>query len=179
MSGRFGYRLPFGAQPRPDGATSFRLWAPACTSVSLELRDHAPMPMRFEGEGWFGASAQVPPGTRYRYRLADGLCVPDPASRLQDGDVHGWSVVFDPQAHEWTHEDWRGRPWHEAVIYEAHVGLAGGFVGLARQLERLRDLGITAIELMPIADFPGARNWGYDGALPYAPDSSCTARRAS
>ena len=171
MSAQFAYKLPFGAECE-GGRTRFRLWAPACESVSLELRDRPPAPMRAEADGWFAAEADAPYGTRYRFRLPDGMGVPDPASRLQDGDVHGWSVVFDARAHDWANSDWRGRPWHETIIYEAHVGLMGGFVGVARQLERLRDLGITAIELMPLNDFPGARNWGYDGVLPYAPDAS-------
>ncbi len=172
MSARHARRLPFGAEPGPGGRTSFRIWAPACASVALALRDAAPLAMQPQGDGWFGLEASAPPGTRYRFVLPGGLAVPDPASRLQDGDVHGWSVVFAADAHEWQNESWRGRPWHESVIYEAHVGLFGGFVGLARHLERLADLGFTAIELMPINDFPGQRNWGYDGVLPFAPDES-------
>ncbi len=171
MSARFARKLPFGAQTR-DGRTDFRLWAPACERVSLELQGRDPQAMQREADGWFSATADAPPGTRYRYRLPDGMAVPDPASRLQDGDVHGWSVVFDAEAHEWQNTGWRGRPWHEAVIYEAHCGLLGGFSGVSAALERLRDLGFTAIELMPINDFPGARNWGYDGVLPYAPDAA-------
>jgi maltooligosyltrehalose trehalohydrolase len=168
----FGWRLPFGAELRPDGATSFRFWAPSCDSVALELRDGPRQSMEATGEGWFEAQADAPPGTRYRYVLPDGLAVPDPASRYQDGDVHGWSVVLDPRAHEWTQRGWRGRPWHEAVIYELHPGLMGGFTGIRDELERLADLGVTAVELMPINEFPGTRNWGYDGVLPYAPDSA-------
>ena len=99
------------------------------------------------------------------YRTA--LAVPDPASRAQSDDVHGPSVVVDPASYEWRNEHWRGRPWEEAVLYELHVGILGGFGGVARELPRLADLGITAVELMPIAEFPGARNWGYDGVLPF------------
>ncbi len=168
----FAHRLPFGAELDIDGATSFRLWAPACDSVDLECRDRPRQAMRATGDGWFEARADAPAGTRYRFVLPDGLAVPDPASRLQDGDVHGWSVVVDPRAHDWRQTQWRGRPWNEAVIYELHPGLMGGFAGIVGALERLRDLGITAIELMPINEFPGARNWGYDGVLPYAPDAS-------
>ena len=172
MSERFGYPLPFGAELQPDGRTRFRLWAPMCARVELELRDQQPVAMQPEADGWFTITTLAPPGTHYRYRLPDGLAVPDPASRLQDSDVHGWSVVLDPLAHEWQHGDWRGRPWAETVLYEVHVGLMGGFNGVARQLEHLRDFGITAIELMPLNEFPGARNWGYDGVIPYAPDSA-------
>ncbi len=101
--------------------------------------------------------------------------MPDPASRFQPEDVHGASVVVDPRAYAWQQPDWCGRPWHETVIYELHVGAfsaEGSYDGLCRKLDHLVDLGVTAVELMPIADFSGARNWGYDGVLAYAPDSS-------
>ncbi|HWG05109.1 MAG TPA: malto-oligosyltrehalose trehalohydrolase, partial [Beijerinckiaceae bacterium] len=98
--------------------------------------------------------------------------LPDPASRAQTGDVHDWSLVIDPFAYKWRDRDWRGRPWEEAVLYELHVGLFGGFRGVIRELPRLANLGLTAIELMPIAEFPGCRNWGYDGVLPFAPEHS-------
>lgn len=110
-------------------------------------------------------------GTRYRFRAA-GLSIPDPASRMQAGDVHDWSIVTDPDSYKWKHEEWLGKPWKEAVIYELHAGLLGGFSGIARRLPELKEMGITAIELMPIADFSGDRNWGYDGVLPFAPDRS-------
>ncbi len=172
MAARFAHALPFGAEWRPDGTTHFRLWAPSIVGMTLEIDGGSPHAMQAEAGGWQVAAVRCGPGTRYRYRLPDGTAVPDPASRLQDGDVHGWSVVFDPRAHEWHEADWRGRPWHEAVIYEVHAGVLGGFSGIAGRLEGLRDLGVTAIELMPIADFPGARNWGYDGVLAFAPDGS-------
>ena len=98
--------------------------------------------------------------------------VPDPASRAQAGDIDQHSVVVDPHAYRWRHSTWRGRPWHEAVIYEVHVGVLGGFAAVEQQLARLVELGITAIELMPLGQFPGERNWGYDGVLPYAPQAS-------
>jgi maltooligosyltrehalose trehalohydrolase len=98
--------------------------------------------------------------------------VPDPASRLQAGDVHDPSVVVDPGAHAWQHTGWRGRPWTETVLYELHVGALGGYAGVQARLPALAALGVTAVELMPINDFPGARNWGYDGVLPFAPDAA-------
>ena len=101
--------------------------------------------------------------------------MPDPASRRNPQGVHGPSEVVDPEAFEWTDEDWRPPPWQEAVIYELHVGTftpEGTFAGVARKLEHLQQLGVTAIELMPIAEFPGSRGWGYDGVLPYAPASA-------
>ncbi len=130
------------------------------------------MPMSSAEGGWFEVEAQCGAGARYRYILQDGMAVPDPASRAQDGDIHGKSVVIDPSAYRWQHLDWKGRPWHEMVLYELHPGLLGGFAGVARALPRLAELGVTAVELMPIAEFPGARNWGYDGALPFAPECS-------
>src|SRR3546814_11315884 len=98
------------------------------------------------------------------------LCVPDPASRLQDGDIHDASIVTDVDVYPWRNENWRGLPWSQTVLYEIHVGLAGGFRGVQERLADLFELGITAIELMPIAEFSGRRNLGYDGVLPYAPD---------
>jgi maltooligosyltrehalose trehalohydrolase len=169
---QFRHILPFGAEPDGDGGTRFRLWAPDAAEVSLEIEGAAPIPMAEAGDGWREATAPYGPGTRYRYRLADGLAVPDPASRLQDGDVHDASVVVDAEAYRWRTPGWIGRPWHEAVLYEVHPGAMGGFDGIRARLPALKELGITAIELMPIADFPGRRNWGYDGVLPFAPDAA-------
>ena len=129
-------------------------------------------PMTRSADGWFEAELNCGAGTRYRYVLQDGTAVPDPASRAQSGDIHGFSVVVDPSHYQWRHPEWQGRPWTEAIIYELHAGLLGGYAGVARELPRLAALGITAIELMPIAEFPGTRNWGYDGALPFAPECS-------
>lgn len=168
----FAYPLPFGAAVRDGQTTRFRLWAPDLDTVGLEIEDNVPIPMHKQPDGWFEATASARPGTRYRYRLPGGLAVPDPASRLQAGDVHDPSVVVDPAAYDWRCGDWRGRKWHEAVIYELHAGAMGGFSGIRARLPALKGLGITAIELMPIADFPGQRNWGYDGVLPYAPDTA-------
>ena len=155
-----------------EGGTTFRFWAPAAGEIRLEIRDgdtHAIEPR--EG-GWFELTLPAAAGTRYRYVLPDGLKVPDPASRFQDGDVHGWSVLVDPLCYAWKETRWAGRPWREAAIYELHAGAMGGFSGVADALPRLAELGVTAVQLMPIADFPGARNWGYDGVLPYAPDAA-------
>lgn len=162
----------FGALASQDGTTLFQLWAPDKEHVALELAGRAPMTMRACPGGFFKVRTDCAPGSRYRYRVAPDLTVPDPASRLQDGDVHDASIVVMPGIYPWAHPDWRGRPWTEAVLYEIHAGLAGGFRGIEKQLAQLADLGVTAIELMPIADFPGPRNWGYDGVLPYAPDSA-------
>ena len=166
------YERRFGATPIGAGKTRFRLWAPDKPAVSLEIEGRDPIGLTASSDGWHAGVVDCGPGTRYRYRVGADLAVPDPASRAQAGDVHDASVVVDPDAYQWRHTDWRGRPWHEAVIYELHVGLCGGFTGVTARLPDLAELGVTVVELMPIADFPGARNWGYDGVLPYAPDAA-------
>jgi maltooligosyltrehalose trehalohydrolase len=161
----------FGAVHLTSGLTRFRIWAPnAEHGVTLEIPDREPLAMTDVGNGYYEIQTPCPPGTHYRYRISPDLSVPDPASRLQAGDVHDDSVVVASDAYTWRNAEWRGRPWHEAVFYEIHPGIAGGFEGIERRLPELAELGITAVELMPIADFPGPRNWGYDGVLPYAPD---------
>jgi malto-oligosyltrehalose trehalohydrolase len=166
--------MPFGATVGSDGVR-FRLWAPSARAVEIEV-DGRLIAARPVGEGWYEHDArEAGAGTRYRYRIDGELFIPDPASRFNPDDVHGASVVVDPRAFAWTDGDWRGRPWQEAVIYELHVGTfsqEGTYRGVEAHLDRLADLGITAIELMPLADFPGARNWGYDGVLPFAPDAA-------
>jgi maltooligosyltrehalose trehalohydrolase len=172
--------MPFGAEFDAQGRTRFRLWAPSATEVELELSgtDSAfrSVPIAELGDGWYETVCEdAPPGTRYRYRIDQELLSPDPASRFNPDDVHGASEVVDPCAYEWRDERWRGRSWSEAVIYELHVGAftrAGTFAAVEKRLAELVRHGITAIELMPVADFPGRRNWGYDGVLPFAPDSS-------
>ena len=167
------------AHDSTEAGVRFRLWAPAARVVEVKLEHESDprfLPMDAEGEGWFAlATPAARPGTRYRFRIDAGMEVPDPASRYQPDDVNGPSVVVDPDAYAWQHPDWRGRPWHETVLYELHVGTftpAGTFEGLRERLGHLVELGVTAIELMPIADFSGGRNWGYDGVLPFAPDSA-------
>lgn len=165
-----GYRPSFGALADGRGRVRFRLWAPDQSAVNLEIEGRPSFAMAATGNGWFEVEADATPGTRYEYILSDGRSVPDPASRAQHEDVHGPSVVVDPSSYDWRQTEWRGRPWHESIIYELHVGAFGGFKGVERELPRLAELGITAIELMPVHDFPGRRNWGYDGVLPFAPD---------
>jgi maltooligosyltrehalose trehalohydrolase len=166
--------MPFGAEIRGCGVR-FRLWAPAAEQVEVALEGGGPLPMPPRGEGWFElVTERAAAGSLYRFHTDGGPPVPDPASRFNPMDVHGPSQVVDPLAFEWRDEGWAGRPWEEAVIYELHVGAftpAGTFAGVAGRLEYLADLGVTAIQLMPVADFPGARNWGYDGVLHFAPDS--------
>jgi maltooligosyltrehalose trehalohydrolase len=152
--------------------TRFALWAPDAFYVSVELENGKSIAMLPQADGWFETEVKCPAGTRYRYNIDGEMDVPDPASRAQASDVHGWSLVVDPLAYTWRHANWQGRPWHEAVIYEVHVGAMGGYAEVEKHLPRLAELGVTAIELMPLAQFPGERNWGYDGVLPYAPQSS-------
>ncbi|CRM23801.1 malto-oligosyltrehalose trehalohydrolase [Pseudomonas sp. 8 R 14] len=163
---------PHGAIMLDAQHTRFALWAPDAFYVSVELENGKSIAMLPQADGWFETEVKCPAGTRYRYNIDGKMDVPDPASRAQASDVHGWSLVVDPLAYTWRHANWQGRPWHEAVIYELHVGAMGGYAEVEKHLPRLAELGVTAIELMPLAQFPGERNWGYDGVLPYAPHSS-------
>jgi malto-oligosyltrehalose trehalohydrolase len=165
--------MRFGATLDGAGVT-FRLWAPAAKRVDVMLdRAH---PMQPQPEGWF--ELQVPgvrAGTHYKYRIDGELEVPDPASHYQPDDVSGPSEVIDHDQFGWQANAWRGRPWSDAVILELHVGTftpGGTFRAAIDKLDHLVETGITAIELMPLADFAGRRNWGYDGVLWYAPDSA-------
>lgn len=163
----------FGAVWR-GGLVSFRLWAPEQAAIHLVIDGRAPLPMAKEPDGWFTLVVEAPAGIRYRFLLPDGSTVPDPASRFQPEDVHGPSEVVAPGAFRWTDTGWRGLPWHEAVIYELHIGTFtpdGTFLTAAARLPYLKSLGITAIEVMPVGDFPGRWSWGYDGVLLFAPDS--------
>ena len=173
------YNMPFGAESRDDGSVRFRLWAPAAHDVDLCIAGanvSVQLPLNSCDDGWFELITDVAkPGTQYKFRINDAQEVPDPASRFQPQDVHGPSEVVDPGAFDWPDHDWHGRRWEEASIYEVHVGAftpPGTFSALRERLDYLADLGITAIELMPVADFPGRRNWGYDGVFLFAPDSS-------
>ncbi|BCX68457.1 malto-oligosyltrehalose trehalohydrolase [Pseudomonas izuensis] len=163
---------PHGAIMLDAEHTQFALWAPDAFYVSVELENGQSLPLLPQADGWFVINTRCPAGTGYRFNIDGELDVPDPASRAQAGDIHQHSVVVDPHAYRWQHSAWLGRPWNEAVIYELHVGALGGFQAVEQQLARLVELGITAIELMPVAQFPGERNWGYDGVLPYAPQAS-------
>ncbi|MHB0775743.1 malto-oligosyltrehalose trehalohydrolase [Halomonas sp. WWR20] len=167
----------FGAQLLSEEKTRFVLWAPSVQRVNVEIEGRPGLPMTATQDGRFEVDADCGHGARYRYRVFgsaddEGNLVPDPASRAQEGDIGGPSLVIDPRRYAWRHPEWRGRPWHETVLYEVHIGAMGGFEGIRRQLGYLASLGVTAIELMPVSEFPGGRNWGYDGVLPYAVDAS-------
>ncbi len=166
--------MPFGAEYLNDGKVRFRLWAPKAQGVDLCLASQEPLALSKLEDGWFELVSYAAADSRYQYQINGQTKVPDPASRFQPSDVHGPSQIIDAAAFEWQDEKWRGRPWEEAVIYELHVGAftpEGTFAAAEQRLDYLADLGITAVELMPIADFAGVRNWGYDGVLPFAPDN--------
>lgn len=179
---RHVHRMPFG--PRlvdehdPGAGYQFRLWAPVEKRVEVCLvgTDGAKRYLACNKvDGWHTCKvADARPGDLYTFRLDGQLEVPDPASRFNPQDVHGPSLLVDPTTFEWD-GGWLGRPWEEAVIYELHIGTftpEGRYDSAERRLPELAELGITAIELMPLAEFPGRRGWGYDGVLPYAPDAS-------
>jgi maltooligosyltrehalose trehalohydrolase len=164
----------FGARLTPEG-TTFRLWAPTARRVDLVLEQQR-HPLSSGKHGWFELNVpSAKAGTRYKFRIDDEIDVPDPASAFQPEDVSGPSEVIDGADYSWRATDWRGRPWHETVLVEAHVGTftqQGTYRAMIDKLDHLVETGITALELLPLADFSGQRNWGYDGVLWYAPDSA-------
>jgi maltooligosyltrehalose trehalohydrolase len=177
MSRTHRHCMPFGAELVEEGVR-FRLWAPTASKVALILKNDAGqlvLDMAAQPEGWFEiVTVSAHAGSRYKFRIDNGVEVPDPAARAND-DLDGASIVVDPLRYQWQDESWRGRQWHEAVIYELHVGAfspEGTFAGVEARLDHLVNLGVTVIELMPLNEFPGTRGWGYDGVLPFAPDAA-------
>ena len=175
MTGDINGKL--GATPLGANRCNFVVWAPFCYSVDVHLISPVERYVRLKnvGSGYFsGIVENVPIGSRYLYRLNGSSEFPDPASRLQPDGVHNASEVID-HSFEWSDHSWRGIPLSDFIIYELHVGAfssSGSFDGVIEQLDYLVDLGITAIELMPVAQFSGPRNWGYDGVYPYAVQNS-------
>jgi maltooligosyltrehalose trehalohydrolase len=170
----YAHEMSFGAAITRSG-TRFRLWAPDSKSVALHLLEgERLLQMERRPYGWHELEVEgVGEGELYYFRLEDGTEVPDPASRHQPHGVHGPSEVIDPRRFEWQDLGWRGRPWEETVVYELHVGTftpQGTFEGAREKLKYLAELGVTAIELMPIGEFSGRWNWGYDGVALFAPD---------
>ncbi|MCW5657799.1 MAG: malto-oligosyltrehalose trehalohydrolase [Burkholderiaceae bacterium] len=165
------HTMRWGAMLHGDAA-DFRLWAPAAARVELSL-DGQLLAAQRRDEGWWDVRiAGARAGQRYRWRIDDRLDVPDPASRWNPDGPHGDSVLIDPSAFEWGDAAWHGRPWHEVVLYELHIGCfteAGTWDAARLRLPALRELGITALQVMPVADWPGRFGWGYDGVLPFAP----------
>jgi maltooligosyltrehalose trehalohydrolase len=170
-----GHDMPFGAKVSENGAT-FALWAPDARTLDVIVDNGPPRPMSPVGEGWHEATVrEAHDGSLYRFRVNGELLIPDPASRFQPNGPFADSCVVDPHRFVWSDDKWTGRPWSEAVIYETHIGAftpEGTYAALTERLQSLHKLGITALELMPLADCPGTRNWGYDGVLPFAPNES-------
>jgi maltooligosyltrehalose trehalohydrolase len=170
-----GASLHLGATVQ-DETTTFRVWAPRCRSVDVLVEGRRPERMVAREDGTFEASMPgVGASTRYQYRLDGSRYRPDPASRFQPDGVHGPSMTVDPSRFAWTDQAFRGHPLGDLVLYEIHVGTystAGTFEAVVPHLAALVDLGVTAIELMPVAEFPGSRNWGYDGVGLFAPQST-------
>jgi malto-oligosyltrehalose trehalohydrolase len=174
-SSSLAYHPQFGPELLPRGVR-FHLWAPRSRRMNLLIGGEAePRPMRRRG-AWFELEvAEAAAGTLYQFEQPGHGRYPDPASRFQPYDGRGWSEVVDAGGFAWRCPDWGARPWHEAVLYELHVGTftpEGTFRSAIARLDHLHRLGVTAIELMPVADFPGRWNWGYDATLPYAPDAA-------
>lgn len=170
------HEMPFGARLREGGGVVFRLWAPAARRAEVAIGSGAAAPelhaARADAQGWWECVVpRAAAGTLYRWRIDGDLLVPDPASRHNPEGPHGPSAVVDPRQFEWD-AGWTGRPWPETVLYELHVGTftaEGTFAAAAGRLQHLADTGVTAVELMPVANFGGRFGWGYDGVLPFAP----------
>ncbi|MCK5176373.1 MAG: malto-oligosyltrehalose trehalohydrolase, partial [Candidatus Aenigmarchaeota archaeon] len=171
----------FGTTILPDGQINFNLWAPDAKEIALCIKkpneSFLELKMETEKDGWFSIKTdKAKIGSEYMFKIDNGLMIPDPASRQQAKDVHNASIVVDSNEFNWENDiNWKGRPWHEAVLYEIHTGTftkEGTFNSIKEKLDYFVSLGITAIELMPVADFPGKRNWGYDGVLLFAPDNT-------
>ena len=167
-------RLPVGAEVQPAGGVHFRVWAPAVKSVAIAIAGEPPHPLTAEPAGYFsGFVAKAGDGTRYACHLdSHDKALPDPASRFQPNGPHGVSQVVDPSRFAWSDANWQGVPREQLVIYEMHIGSftpEGTWAAAAEHLTELLELGITAVELMPVADFPGDFGWGYDGVDLFAP----------
>jgi maltooligosyltrehalose trehalohydrolase len=166
-------RLPIGAEPLGDGRTDVRVWAPAAGRVDVVLASTVATPLQREPDGYFSGLVEAGAGTRYQLRLdnADRL-LPDPASRFQPEGPHGFSEVVDPRAFRWTDDEWRGVTLPGQIVYEMHVGTftrPGTWAAASSELGELARIGITTIEVMPIAEFEGRFGWGYDGVDLFAP----------
>lgn len=169
------HKMRFGAE-LTDYGTRFKIWAPKSKDIRLKIKGRRLLiALDHQDDGWHRIEVEgIKPGAHYHFVLPDGTEIADPASRHQPGAIDGYSEVIDPAAYAWHDAAWRGRPWEEAVIYEMHVGTftsEGTFAAVAKRLDHLQRLGITAIQLMPLADCYGQFNWGYDGVLWFAPAS--------
>src|SRR5271170_3928521 len=167
------WRMQYGAMPLPEGGVQFRVCAPNLQTLAVHVGNGV-FPMAREGDDFQVLVPNAEPGQTYALVLDDAKERPDPVSRSQPQGVHGPSEIIDPDAFVWSDHAWKGLDLGQYIIYELHTGTftpEGTFEGVIRKLPYLNDLGITAIELMPIAEFPGRRNWGYDGVDLFAPHS--------
>ena len=170
--------MKIGAVYNGSGNCEFSVWAPLLKEVALQIvsPQQRLIPMTKDEAGyWKVTTADVETGTLYFYKLENTIERPDPASKFQPQGVHGPSQVINPSLFAWTDTNWTGIPLEEMIIYELHVGTfttEGTFAAIIPRLSNLRELGINAIEIMPVAQFPGERNWGYDGVYPYAVQNS-------
>ncbi|HEX5229115.1 MAG TPA: malto-oligosyltrehalose trehalohydrolase [Bryobacteraceae bacterium] len=167
--------MRYGANPFPGGGVQFRVWAPEVQGLSLCLADRPAMAMHRDGEDFKLLVPEARPGDNYSFLFSDGRTHPDPMSRSQPHGVHGPSEIIDPDAFAWADQDWCGIPLRDYILYELHIGTftpQGTFGAAIGKLDHLKDLGITAVELMPVGEFPGARNWGYDQVDLFAPHSA-------
>ncbi|WP_038003932.1 malto-oligosyltrehalose trehalohydrolase [Syntrophorhabdus aromaticivorans] len=173
------WTLNIGASAIARDRVGFRVWAPARDGLSVKTLSNGRWKEtalnRDEGEYFAGIVEGVHEGDRYFYGFPDGSQYPDPASRFQPEGVHGPSAIVDASSFRWDDRGWRGVPLEDYILYELHVGTfteAGTFFSVIPCLGYLKELGVTAVELMPVAQFPGTRNWGYDGVYPFAPQNS-------
>jgi maltooligosyltrehalose trehalohydrolase len=171
------WRLEFGARPSPSGGVQFRVWSPLTKEMSLQIKTPREIlvPMDSVDGVFTTAVKEIGPGADYTYVIDGKKERPDPVSRFQPNGVHAPSRVIDPDAFKWSDGAWKGLALEDYVSYELHIGTftsAGTFAAAIEKLDHLRDTGITAIEIMPVAQFPGSRNWGYDGVYPYAAQST-------
>lgn len=166
-----------GAEYVQSGSCNFRTWSPTAKNVQLVLKGKdEPVNLQKDSEGYWEATVEnIAPGDLYKFKLNDQDEFPDPASRSQPQGVHAWSQVTDLKSFDWQEKNWKGRRLKDMIIYELHVGTftpQGTFEAIIEKLDHLEELGINTIEIMPIAQFPGNRNWGYDGVYPFAAQDS-------
>lgn len=171
--------MPYGTNFLNDGNVEFNFWAPDAKNVKLCLKINDKLKefeMQKNKDGMYKINTKASDGMLYCYKINNEINVPDPASRYQPQDIHGLSQLINPEKFNWKEDSqWKGKPWEESIIYELHTGTfteEGTFNSLKENLDYLITLGITTIEIMPVSDFPGKRNWGYDGVLLYSPESS-------
>jgi maltooligosyltrehalose trehalohydrolase len=168
--------MNIGAIYRGDNKCFFKVWSPWANDIKVKISpDNQVLQLEKEEDYWSGEFEEIPPGTKYMYRINNGFDRPDPASNYQPYDVHSESEVVDHSAYKWNDSNWIPWPLEDYIIYEMHIGTftpEGTFEAAIEKISHLKNLGITAVEIMPVSQFPGDRNWGYDGVSPFAPQNS-------